>query len=332
MYPKIGRRLAAVSTLAAAAALLSGCGLQPATSYVPPVGAGSIEPIRGLGDAQLTVGASNFTEQLILGKIAVLAATAAGFDVTDLSNIPGSQPARELIVAGQVDMLWEYTGTAWLTHLGQTSVIPDKGEMWKAVHDLDLKNGLTWGKPAPMNNTYAMAIRSEAAKKLGGISTVSQIAALPVEERTFCLEPEFNSRADGFDPMLKHYGMKRGTADGVPKDNVGLYDTGAVYSATDKGECNFGEVFTTDGRIVSLDLTVLEDDKKFFPAYNVAPVFFSKTLEEYPQLEGIFAEISPALTDKALRKMNGKVDVSGEEPADVAFEFMKDEGFISDPG
>jgi osmoprotectant transport system substrate-binding protein len=323
------QKVLVAGSVTAVALLLTGCGLAPAASFVPPVGPGSIQPIAGLEGTEFTVTSKNYTEQLILGKIAVLAASAAGFEVNDLTNVPGSQPARELLTSGQVDFLYEYTGTAWLTYLGQTTGIPDAAEQWQAVHDMDIPNGITWGDPAPMNNTYAMAVRSEAVPELGGISTMSELMELPVAERTFCVEAEFNSRQDGMNPMLLHYGLTRGTADGVPDENIGLYDTGAIYSATDTGACNFGEVFTTDGRIDALDLTVLTDDLGFFPSYNVAPVFSTATLEEFPELAGIFAEISPFLTDEALRTLNRLVDVDGEDPGDVAFQWMVDQGFIS---
>ena len=328
---RLGRWSLTLSVLAVTTLALTGCGLQPATSYVPAVGPGSITPLDGAEGVNLTVTSKNYTEQLLLGKIAVLAGTAAGFDVTDLSNVPGSQPARELILSGQADVLWEYTGTAWLTYLGQTEVITDQNEMWQAVHDIDLTNGVTWGAPAPMNNTYALAVRSEAIAELGGITTMSELATLPIEDRTFCVESEFNSRPDGMNPMLAHYGLDRGAADGVPDSNIGIYDTGAIYRATDDGACNFGEVFTTDGRLDALDLTVLEDDLAFFPAYNVAPVFFSETIKANPGLEEIFAEIAPRLTDEVLRDLNRQVDVDGDEPADVAYAWMIDEGFITDP-
>ncbi len=330
MLGKYLRRPAAFAALAAAGILLSGCGLQPAAAYVPAVGAGSIRVIDGVNKAKITVTSKNFTEQLILGKIAVLATEAAGFDVTDLTNVPGSVPARDLLAGGQADVAWEYTGTAWLAYLGMPEGIPDQAAQWQAVHDADLQNGITWGSPAPLNNTYAIGIRSEAAEKLG-VRSISDIARLPAKDRTFCVESEFNSRPDGFNPMLEHYGLKRGAADGVPDANVGVYDTGAVYSATDSGGCNFGEVFATDGRIDALGLTVLKDDQKFFPAYNVAPVFFTRTLQEYPQLADVFAQIAPQLTDETLRGLNLLVDVDGQEPADVAFAWLKDKGFITDP-
>ncbi|HSP76564.1 MAG TPA: glycine betaine ABC transporter substrate-binding protein [Cryobacterium sp.] len=327
----LSRWVLAAGVLVLSTVVLTGCGLKPSTAYVPAVGPGSITPLDGAEGVELTVTSKSFTEQLLLGKIAVIAGIAAGFDVTDLSNLPGSQPTRELLLSGQADVLWEYTGTAWLTYLGQEEAIADQDEMWQAVYDIDIENGVTWGTPAPMNNTFAMAVRSEAVAELGGITTMSELAALPVEDRTFCVEAEFNSRPDGMNPMLARYGLERGTADGVPDSNIGIYDTGAIYSATDDGACNFGEVFTTDGRLDALDLTVLIDDLAFFPAYNVAPVFFTETIEAHPGLEEIFAEISPKLTDEVLRGLNRQVDVDGAEPADVAYAWMLAEGFITDP-
>lgn len=311
---------------------VTGCGLQPATAYVPAVAPGSIEPIEGLPeDASLTVTSKNFTEQLILGKIGVLVAQAAGFDVTDMTNVPGSVPVRELMTSGTADMTWEYTGTAWLTYMGETEGFDEQQAQYEAVRDADAEIGLTWLEPAALNNTYAIAVRSEAVQELGGVSTLSQMAALPVEQRTICVEAEFNSRADGLGPLLELYGIPRGSADGVPDDNISIYDTGAVYTATDRGTCNFGEVFSTDGRIDSLDLTLLEDDLGYFPAYNAAAVINTETLETYPELEEIYGAVSEALTDEALRELNLRVDEGGELPADVALDFLVQEGFVTEP-
>jgi len=324
-----GRILGSVAVIGAGLIALTGCGLQPATAFVPQVAPGSIKPMDLPSGASLTVTSKNFTEQLILGKIAVLAATAAGFDVTDMTNVPGSSPVRQLMLTGVADMTWEYTGTAWLTFLAQTVGIPDPEKQYEAVRDADAANGLTWLPTAPLNNTYAMAVRSEAAAGLNGITKMSELAALPASDLTFCVEAEFNSRPDGMTPMLAAYGLDRGTT--VPESNINIFDTGAVYTATDRGTCNFGEVFTTDGRVDSLGLTVLEDDLAFFPAYNVAAVVNSAALAEYPGLADIFAQISPSITEEKLRQLNLRVDEGGEEPADVAYDFMLQEGFITAP-
>ena len=319
--------LGVVATLA-----LAGCGLQPSGSYVPEIGQGSIEPVEGAEGQPLVVASKNYTEQLILGKIAALTSSAAGFEVTDLSNIPGSQPTRQVMVSHEADMFFEYTGSAWLTYLGHEQGIKDQQGQWEAVRDADAEYGLTWGPPAPMNNTYAFAARQEVIDEYG-LKTFSDIAKVPVQERTFCVEAEFNSRQDGINPMLETYGIPRGTPDGVPEDNVAILDAGTIYSATAQGDtCNFGEVFTTDGRIPALNLTVLDDDKLFFPHYNVAPVLNTEMDEQYPELMDRYEQVSQKLDNETLQQLNYRVDVEGEEPAQVAFDWMVSEGFITDPG
>ena len=306
---------------------LSACGLQPSTSTVPAMTEGSIKPVANAHDESITITSKNFTEQIVLGKIAVLIAKASGFDVTDMTNVPGSQPSRNLMVSGQADLAFEYTGTAWLAYLGHEDGIPEKQKQWQAVHDADLANGLTWGQPAPLNNTYAFAVRPEFAKQ-HNISKLSDIASVPVEERTMCVESEFNSRVDGLNPMLKLYGIPRGTPDGVPEGNISLMDTGTVYQATADGSCNFGEVFTTDGRIQSLNLVILEDDQHFFPAYNAAPVFNTEFLNKHPELAERFAQVTPLLDDDTMRSLNLKVDVEGADPGQVAYDWMVEKGFV----
>jgi osmoprotectant transport system substrate-binding protein len=320
-------------TLAGACAvtvgLLTGCGLQGAHQFTPEARPGVIEPIAGAEGEQIVVGAKNFTEALILGKIAVIALQVGGFDVTDRSNIPGAAPARAGMIDGGIDVQWEYTGTGWLNYLGQREGIADRQKQYEAVRDADAANGLTWLPPAPMNNTYAFAVRGEAVPELGGIAAMSQIAQRPVEERTFCVESEFDTRSDGFEPMLEAYGIPLGDPQGVPRDNVRILDTGAVYTALDEGVCNFGEVFTTDGRIEALGLTVLEDDADYFPAYNVAPVVRTETLQERPRIADVFARITPLITDELMIELNRRVDVGGEEPADVAYDWMVSEGLVT---
>jgi osmoprotectant transport system substrate-binding protein len=324
------RRAKAVLTAAATVACLAataGCGLGTAAGYSPSGElAGPVKDVN-LEGASLSVGSKNFTEQLILGKIAVILMKSAGADVTDLTNIPGSASARYAQVDGQVDMEWEYTGTAWISYLGHTKPIPDEQKQYEAVRDEELKkNDLVWLKPAPMNNTYGFATPKETLEKLG-ISKLSEIADLPPDQRTFCVESEFKNRNDGFEPMLKKYGLQLGKD--VPEGNVKTLATGAIYAATDKGECNFGEIFTTDGRIKALDLTVLEDDRQFFPKYNVATVFRKEVLDEYPELEELFAPVSEKLDDKTLIELNAQVDVDGRDPVDVAHKWLQKEGFLA---
>ncbi|MDX5312246.1 MAG: glycine betaine ABC transporter substrate-binding protein [Rhodococcus sp. (in: high G+C Gram-positive bacteria)] len=310
-----------------AASTLVACGLGTAGGFVPTGElAGPLQSVEPLDGASISVGSKNFSEGILLGKMAVILLRSAGADVTDLTNIPGSASSRQAQLEGQVDLQWEYTGTAWIAYLGHEEAIPDEREQYEAVRDEDLReNGLVWLPPAPMNNTYGFAATSAEAQRLG-VASLSDIANIPVAERTFCVESEFANRNDGLQPMLDTYGIPLGS--GVPRENIRTLDTGAIYEATARGDCNFGEVFTTDGRIEALDLTVLEDDRKFFPIYNVAVVVRDETLTENPQIAELFAPVSRKLTDETLIELNGRIDVDGQEPAEVAYDWLVQEGFV----
>jgi osmoprotectant transport system substrate-binding protein len=307
--------------------ITAGCGLGTAGGFTPTGElAGPIADVKSMDGAGIAVGSKNFSEQILLGKIAVILLRSAGADVTDLTNIPGSASARSAQLEGQVDLEWEYTGTAWISYLGHERGIPDEQKQYEAVRKEDLrKNDLVWLPPAPMNNTYGFAATQKTVERLG-VEKLSDLKDIPKEERTFCVESEFANRNDGLEPMLKAYDIPLGSE--VPRDNLKILDTGVIYSATAKGTCNFGEVFTTDGRIKALNLQVLEDDRDFFPAYNVSVVVREEVLDEWPQIRALFGPVAEQLDDKTLIELNSQIDVEGREPADVAFEWLQSEGFV----
>ncbi|TDD57480.1 glycine betaine ABC transporter substrate-binding protein [Kribbella antibiotica] len=307
--------------------VLTSCGLGTSGGVVPSGSlSGPLKSTQRLDGLSIGVGSKNFQEQIILGKMAGILLQSAGAKVKDLTNMPGSDTSRQAMLQDQIQFSWEYTGTAWISYMGHETGIPDKQQQYDAVAKEDReKNGLIWLKPAPMNNSYGFAVTRKTAERLK-ISKLSQIESLPAKERTFCVESEFANRNDGFEPMLKHYGVPLGS--GVPRNNVRTLDTGAVYAATSNGDCLFGEIYTTDGRIKSLDLVVLADDKKYFPAYNVVPVVNKKVLDQYPQLPKLFEPVSDKLTDEVLIDLNAQVDVDGREPADVAMDWLVNEGFV----
>lgn len=302
---------------------LAGCGLQTAGGVVPDAElSGASAEAGSLDGLEIAVGSKNFSENIILGKIGLIMLKAAGADVTDLTNIPGSVAARQAQVDGQIDAMWEYTGTGWINYLGHEKPIPDEQEQYEAVRDEDLaENELVWLPPAPMNNTYGFAITQESVRKYG-ISKLSEIKKLPKDAQTYCVETEFTNRGDGLPGMLKAYGLQ------ASGDQLKTFQTGAIYEATDRGECVLGEVFTTDGRILALDLTVLEDDKSYFPKYNVSFVVREEVMEEHPEIEELLAPVTEKLTDEELIAMNARVDVDGEEPTDVAMEWLQEQGFV----
>lgn len=320
------RALVAVTTVVTLAAIASGCGLKAASQFVPAAGPASIKPMKSLEGVPVTVGSKDFTEQIILGKMTVIALTVAGADVTDETNIQGSNSARRALERNAINMYWEYTGTSWISYNQKTKPIADKLKMWRAVKKTDAKQGIVWLPPADLNDTYAMAIRSEAAKKLD-VQTLSDMANLPTKDLTFCVESEFASRNDGLIGMLKRYGAPLGKK--VPRGQVKTMGTGVVYTQTDEGGCNFGEVFTTDGRIKALDLTVLKDDKHFFPKYNVALNINQKWYKQHTQVQKLIAPIRKKLTNQVMVGLTEKVDVEGQDPTLVARDWLVKEGFIT---
>ncbi|WP_405654578.1 glycine betaine ABC transporter substrate-binding protein [Streptomyces sp. NBC_00019] len=293
---------------------------------VDDVTPGSIGKGLPLEGADLTVTSKEFTEQLILGAIMGIAFQAAGADVLDRTGIQGSIGAREAVKSGDADGMYEYTGTAWITYQGNSEPIDDPREQWAAVRKADLKNGLTWLAPASLNNTYALAMNQANFKKYG-TKTLSDVAALSKSDPgavTLCVESEFANRADGLPGMEKAYGMS------VPAKNITQMDTGIIYTQVKKGSCTYGEVFTTDGRIKSMNLVVMADDRKFFPNYNAAPAINSKALKKWPAIAEVLDPVTKKLDNTVAQELNAKVDVDGQDPHQVALDWMKKEGFVKE--
>ena len=134
---------------------------------------------------------------------------------------------------------------------------------------------------------------------------------------------EFASRDDGLPGMQETYGWE------FPEDQVSQIQDGLVYDQVANGDCNFGSVFTTDGRIANLDLVLLEDDENHFPAYNGALTMRQEVFEENEQLADLFGPISELLTTEQMQQLNLQVDVDGLPPEEVAETFLRDNGFIS---
>jgi osmoprotectant transport system substrate-binding protein len=315
-----GRRIrgrAALALLATATLALGGC----AGRYT----GGGEGPLEG---AEIAFGSKDFTEQKILGQISVQYLRSKGADVWDQTGLVSSQAVRDSLLRGDIDAYWEYTGTAWITYFGHDEPIVDPQKQFDAVAKEDQRdNGIVWIDKAPMNNTYAFAIKRAKAEQLG-IDSLAQIEGLLAgpggNDLTFCVESEFANRPDGFPGVQRAYGFK------VPARQVKRLDTGLIYSQTGNGTCTFGEVFETDGRIKGLDLLVLKDPKKFFPPYNAAISIRQDVLDRYPQIEELMKPVAAKLTTSQMQTLNAEVDIDGRLPDKVAHDWLRDEGFVED--
>jgi len=273
-----------------------------------------------LAGASFTVGAKEFTESRVLGQITAAVLEDAGAEVDDTS-LSGSATVREALEKGEIDMYWEYTGTGWVNILGNTTEeVPD--DLYEQVSTADMeKSKIAWLEPAPMNDTYAIAVKSEFAEQ-NGITTMSDAASFindNPDQGTLCAASEFLNRDDGLPGLQDAYSFEF--------SEVVELDLGLIY--TQLGDkCNFGEVFSTDGRILANELTVLEDDQAFFVEYRAALTMRQETLDKNPAIADIMAPISEALTNEVITELNSKVDVEGETEEDVAREWLEENNLI----
>ena len=324
----IPRRAARLLSVLAALALAAGCGGGGSAGDGDRIAGDQFRLSGTQRDAQFAVGSEAFTEQEVLGQIAIEVLRAADATVIDRTGMGGNEEVRQALEDDEIDLYWEYTATGWLVHLSETRSIPDPQEQYEAVREQDLReNDIEWLKPAPGNDTYAIAASRQTQQDLG-VESISDLARL-VEERpeeaTLCFnnDDDFRSRFDGLPGMERAYGFQ------FPEENLIEVSADAVYGAVDEGEiCNLGVAFTTSGFIQDLDLQLLEDDEEFFAVYNPSLNIRKSTLEQYPQLEKVFEPISKELDTQTLRELNHAVDVKGESPETVATRWLKDNGFI----
>ncbi|WP_200309279.1 glycine betaine ABC transporter substrate-binding protein [Streptomyces adelaidensis] len=296
-------------------ALTSGCALG-SNSAEQGSGPAKSGPLKG---DTVNVASKNFTEQLLLCEITAQRLESQGAKVKRTCGMSGTNAVRAALTSGAVDMYWEYTGTGWLA-LQQQGSVTDPQAMYDKVSALDkTKNDVVWLPAAAANNTYAIAVKTETAKKLG-VSTLSDYAKLAEKDpgrAGFCGASEFFGRDDGWPGLQKAYAFS------LPKSDVAELAEGPIYNAVAKGNpCNFGEVFATDGRISALGLTVLKDDKKYFPPYNLSLNVRGSVLKKYPKVQTVMDPVSKLLTTAQLQKLNAQIDVDGKRPEEVASQWL----------
>ena len=273
-----------------------------------------------LKGVSVIVGSKDFTESIVLSKIVKQFILANGGKVVDKTNIKGSSTTREAMVSGDINMYWEYTGTAWLVYQKQTDVNIAPDVLYKKVVAGDKSAKVTWLPMTSFNDTYAWAITKANATKYG-VKTYSDLKKLPAGS-AWCVESEFQSRPDGWAGFKKAYGI----ADSSITTKV--LDTGAIYQATKDGQCMVGEVFATDGRIGALGLMVPQEDISYFPPYNAALTMTNATAKKYPQLVKALAPIAAKISNATMQNLNARVDVLGEDADTVAKSFLSASGLV----
>lgn len=267
----------------------------------------------------IRIASKDFTEQFILGEMYAQLLESNGFKVERKLNLGGTPIAQKALESNEIDLYPEYTGTGLLTVL-KLPVNTDPTAVYNTVkNEYASRFNLVWLDPAPMNNTQAVAMKRTKAQELG-IETISDLVA-QASNLIMVGPPEFQEREDGLPGMRQVYG------DFNFKEYKSV-DPGLRYQAINEGQADVTVAFGTDGEIAAFDLVVLRDDKGLWPPYQVAPVIRKEVLDANPKIAEILNGLAPLLTDEAMQQLNFEVSGKQREPADVAREFLQQQGLI----
>lgn len=266
----------------------------------------------------ITVGSKNFTEQVILGEIvAQHLEHRLGQRVDRKLNLGGTMLAHQALVRGEIDLYPEYTGTA-LTAILKLAPAHDPAAAMALVRaEYQARFGVEWMDSLGFNNTFAMVIRGEDARK-SKIATLSDAAKYSLGWN-LGVGYEFQQRSDGLAGLLKIYNLP---ILGSPK----TMDLGLLYKALEQQQVNMVAGNATDGQLSVLDVLVLRDDKRYFPPYDCALAVRSESLETNPPLRQALTELAGLFTDLTMRKLNYQVDGAHRPVREVAEQFLRDAG------
>jgi osmoprotectant transport system substrate-binding protein len=271
----------------------------------------------------LVVGSKNFTEQEILGEIAAQQLERRlGARVTRKLDIGGTLLAHEALVAGEIDLYPEYTGTALTAVLKLPGVTDPKAVFDTVAKEYGSRWGLVWLSPLGFDDTFAMVIRGADARA-SGIGTLTQ-AARRKKGWVLGVGYEFLQRPDGLRGLQKTYALP---LEGTPR----TMDLGLLYAALEGGQVDLVAANSTDGLLAARDLKVLEDDKKFFPPYEAAFVVREELFTRVPGARAALEELCGRIATEVMQKLNNLVVGQHRRPADVASEFLDGLGSRTSP-
>jgi glycine betaine/choline ABC-type transport system substrate-binding protein len=276
----------------AALALVAGCGRGP----------------------RVVVGSKNFTESDLLAEIvAQQLERRAGLAVERRYHLGGTFVCHEAIRSGQIDVYVEYTGTAYTAILHHPPVA-DAARVLRAVRDEYARRfGVTWLEPFGFDNTFAILVRRADAVRLG-LRRISDLARVAPRWRAG-FGYEFLERADGFRGLVRTYGLRFA----APPTAM---DLGLTYRALAEGRVDVIAGNSTDGQIAALDLVALEDDRRYFPPYQAAPVVRTAVLRDHPAIAAALAELAGKISDAEMRRLNALADVEHRDLAVIARQWL----------
>jgi glycine betaine/choline ABC-type transport system substrate-binding protein len=285
------------------------CGLLVAIFLLPIVGCNHHSD-------RIVVGSKNFTEQLLLGELfAQMIETRTQLPVERRFYLAGTFICQQAILAGRIDLYPEYTGTA-LTAVLKQQPGGNKQDVYQRVkHEYEEQFSLTLSPPLGFDDTFAMVIRGEDARRLN-LKTLSQAASFTPQWRAG-FGYEFMERPDGYKGLVASYGLRFAEPPRIM--DLGLLTRALVQRQVDLIAGN-----NTDGLIPALDLFVLEDDHRYFPPYEAIAVMREDVLKRHPEVKAALDELAGSISDEDMRRLNYAVDGQHRDVTKVVHDFLKD--------
>ena len=274
----------------------------------------------GKSGKTVRVASKPHSEQYILAEmIALLIEKHTSIKVEKKLGIGGgTSNIHPAMLKGEIDIYPEYSGTGWLFVLKEKKILPP-GELFKKVADEYKKRyGIQWLGIYGFNNTFTLAMKKKLAADRG-IKSYSDLSQKGKDFR-FGAEYDFFEREDGYQGLQRVYGI-------AFRKKTDL-DIGLKYEALASGKVDVINAFSTDGLLKKYDLTILEDDKNFFPAYQAATLIRMETLKKYPELLPILKKLEGAITNEDMIAMNYAVESEKKDPVKVAMNFLTKKGLL----
>jgi len=267
---------------------------------------------------RIVVGCKDFTEQLILGEmLAQQIENKTHLAVERRFYLAGSYIAHQAILGGRIDIYPEYTGTA-LTAILKENPEGDRELVYKRVkEDYGRQFNLVVGPPLGFNDTFAIIVRGEDARRLN-LKTISQAAQYTPQWRAG-FGYEFMERPDGYQGLVRTYKLKFA---GPPR----IMALGLLTRALKEKQVDLIAGNNTDGLIPALDLAVLEDDRHYFPPYEAVPIMREQMIERHPELKAAVEELAGKISDDDMRQLNYAVDGQQRDAKQVVREFLRKKG------
>lgn len=292
------------------AGVLAGCAL-------PGLGSGS-------GEEGITVAGVTSTEGLIMSYVVegMIEHYMDDMDVQVINNLGSSTVSHQALLNGDANIAGvKYTGTSLTGELGEDPITDPEKALEVVVEGFDEKFDQKWFPSYGFANSYAFMVTKETAEEYG-LEKISDLEPYALEMNAGVDNSWIEREGDGYDAFLDTYGFDF--------NRVYPMQIGLVYDALQAGSMDIILGYSTDGRIASYDLVVLEDDLQLFPPYDASPLATNEILEAYPELKGILLRMEGMISEEQMQEMNYEADNNLKEPQVVAEEFLKENNYFED--